>query len=317
MKGKPIMKLKKILSLALVLVLAISCLCGCGAEPTSTPETTPAPDSTPDSVPEADEGEPAMTYKLVSTAADITEILDGLGHGSDIVLADVYSAGAGSVNSEVCTMDYLNPDVEAIIALSPDCVFVSGSSTDGTVDPYTALSEAGVKVVYVPTAASIQGIKDNITAIANEVGASDKAAELNSSIDEAIENAKKRAEGKEPVSVYFEIGAAPWLYTFGSGTFLDEIITVCGGKNIYSAEQGWISNTEETVIAANPDVIITNVMYDGYDYNEILSRPGWDVISAVKNSKVYSVDANATSRGSQNIVKGIEEISKAIVPDEE
>lgn len=307
------MKLTKILSLALALVLALGCLCGCGAEPTSSPDVTPAPDS----VPEADEGEPAKTYKLVSTAADITEILDGLGHGSDIVLADVYSAGAGSVNSEVCTMDYLNPDVEAIIALSPDCVFVSGSSTDGTVDPYSALTEAGVKVVYIPTAASIQGIKDNIAAIADEVGASDKASELNASIDEAVEAAKKRAEGKEPVSVYFEIGAAPWLYTFGNGTFLDEIITVCGGRNIYSAEQGWISNTEETVIAANPEVIITNVMYDGYDYNEILSRPGWEAIAAVKNSRVVSVDANATSRGSQNIVKGIEAISKAIIPDEE
>lgn len=307
------MKLTKILSLALALVLALGCLCGCGAEPTSSPDVTPAPDS----VPEADEGEPAKTYKLVSTAADITEILDGLGHGSDIVLADVYSAGAGSVNSEVCTMDYLNPDVEAIIALSPDCVFVSGSSTDGTVDPYSALTEAGVKVVYIPTAASIQGIKDNIAAIADEVGASDKASELNASIDEAVEAAKKRAEGKEPVSVYFEIGAAPWLYTFGNGTFLDEIITVCGGRNIYSAEQGWISNTEETVIAANPEVIITNVMYDGYDYNEILSRPGWEAIAAVKNSRVVGVDANATSRGSQNIVKGIEAISKAIIPDEE
>ncbi len=311
------MKITKILSLALALVLAVSCLCGCGAEPTSTPETTPAPDSSPDSVPETDETVPAKDYKLVSTAADITEILDGLGHGDDIVLADVYSAGVGSVNVEVCTMDYLNPDVEAIIALTPDCVFVSGSSTDGTVDPYSALSEAGVKVVYIPTAASIQGIKDNISAIAAEVEATDKAAELNASIDGAIEAAKKRAEGKEPVSVYFEIGAAPWLYTCGNGTFLDEIITVCGGKNIYSAEAGWISNTEETVIAANPDVIITNVMYDGYDYNEILSRPGWEVIGAVKNSKVYSVDANATSRGSQNIIKGIEEISKAIVPDEE
>lgn len=307
------MKLTKILSLALALVLALGCLCGCGAEPTSSPDVTPAPDS----VPEADEGEPAKTYKLVSTAADITEILDGLGHGGDIVLADVYSAGAGSVNSEVCTMDYLNPDVEAIIALSPDCVFVSGSSTDGTVDPYSALTEAGVKVVYIPTAASIQGIKDNIAAIADEVGASDKASELNASIDEAVEAAKKRADGKDPVSVYFEIGAAPWLYTFGNGTFLDEIITVCGGRNIYSAEQGWISNTEETVIAANPEVIITNVMYDGYDYNEILSRPGWEAIAAVKNSRVVGVDANATSRGSQNIVKGIEAISKAIIPDEE
>jgi len=95
--------------------------------------------SPPDPVPEADGGEPAKTYKLVSTAADITEILDGLGHGGDIVLADVYSAGAGSVNSEVCTMDYLNPDVEAIIALSPDCVFVSGSSTDPRLHQTTLL----------------------------------------------------------------------------------------------------------------------------------------------------------------------------------
>lgn len=310
------MKLTKILSLALALMLALGCLCGCGADPASTPEITPAPDSAPDTEPETDETVPAKDYKLVSTAADISEILDGLGFGDDIVLADVYSAGVGSVNADVCTMDYLNPDVEAIIALSPDCVFVSGSSTDGTVDPYAALTEAGVKVVYIPTAASIQGIKDNISAIAAEVEAADKASELNASIDEAIEAAKKRAEGKEPVSVYFEIGAAPWLYTFGNGTFLDEIITVCGGKNIYADQQGWISNTEETVISANPDVIITNVMYDGYDYNEILSRAGWDVINAVKNSRIVSVDSNATSRGSQNIVKGIEEISKAIVPDE-
>ncbi len=288
------MKIKKLLSLTLALILALSCLCGCASG----------------------ENEPAKDYVLVSTAADISEILDGLGYGEDIALADVYSAGIGSVKPEVCTMDYLNPDVEAIIALSPDCVFVSGSSTDGVADPYSALSEAGVKVVYIPTAASIQGIKDNISAIAAEVNAAKAADGLNASIDDAVAAAKKRAEGKEQVSVYFEIGAAPWLYTFGNGTFLDEIITVCGGKNIYADQQGWISNTEETVIAANPDVIITNVMYDGYDYNEILSRPGWDVIAAVKSSRVYSVDANATSRGSQNIVKGIEEISKAIIPDE-
>ncbi len=289
------MKIKNALSIVLTVALMLSCLCGCASG--------------------ADE--PSEDYILVSTAADITEIIDGLGYGENIALADVYSSGIGSVRSDVCTMDYLNPDVEAIIALEPDCVFVSGSSTDGTVDPYSSLLEAGIRVVYIPTAESIQGIKDNISAIAAEIDASEKAEELNSSIDEAIENAKKRAEGKEQVSVYFEISAAPWLYTFGNGTFLDEIVTACGGKNIYSAEHGWISNSEETVIAADPEVIITNVMYDGYDYNEILSRPGWDVISAVKNSRVYSVDANATSRGSQNIVKGIEQISKAIVPDEE
>lgn len=302
------MNLKKVLTLVLAFLLLLTMLAGCGSEPAETPVSKPETQQNDVN----DDAQPPVELKLISTAADITEILDGLGCSSQIVLADTYSAGIGEVNSEICTMDYLSPDIEAIAALSPDCVFVSGSSTDGTVDPYSALAELGIKAVYIPTAESIDGIKANISAIANEVSAADKADELNKSIDEAVEEAKKLAEGREAVSVYFEISSAPWLYTCGNGTFLDEIITVCGGKNIYSETAGWISNTEESVLEANPQIIITNVMYDGYDYNEIYSRPGWETIDAVKNKRVYSVDANASSRGSQNIVKAIKEISGAI-----
>lgn len=284
---------------------------------------TPA-DDTPEPVTttvqtEADEQDAvAQELRLVSTAADITEILDGLLLSESIVAADSYSLGIGNVDPEVCTLDYTNPDVETIISLEPDVVFVSGSSTDGTVDPYSALSDAGVNVVYIPTAESISGIIDNIELIAENTGAEDKAEELTASIDEAVADAKARAEslGGEKVSVYFEISAAPWFYSFGSNTYLDEIISICGGENIYSEETGWISNTEESILAANPQVILTNVMYDGYDYNEIYSREGWEAIDAVVNHRVYSIDANASSRGSQNIVKAIQEISLAIIPDE-
>ena len=284
---------------------------------------TPA-DDTPEPVTttvqtEADEQDAvAQELRLVSTAADITEILDGLLLSESIVAVDSYSLGIGNVDPEVCTLDYTNPDVETIISLEPDVVFVSGSSTDGTVDPYSALSDAGVNVVYIPTAESISGIIDNIELIAENTGAEDKAEELTASIDEAVADAKARAEslGGEKVSVYFEISAAPWFYSFGSNTYLDEIISICGGENIYSEETGWISNTEESILAANPQVILTNVMYDGYDYNEIYSREGWEAIDAVVNHRVYSIDANASSRGSQNIVKAIQEISLAIIPDE-
>ena len=284
---------------------------------------TPA-DDTPEPVTttvqtEADEQDAvAQELRLVSTAADITEILDGLLLSESIVAVDSYSLGIGNVDPEICTLDYTNPDVETIISLEPDVVFVSGSSTDGTVDPYSALSDAGVNVVYIPTAESISGIIDNIELIAENTGAEDKAEELTASIDEAVADAKARAEslGGEKVSVYFEISAAPWFYSFGSNTYLDEIISICGGENIYSEETGWISNTEESILAANPQVILTNVMYDGYDYNEIYSREGWEAIDAVVNHRVYSIDANASSRGSQNIVKAIQEISLAIIPDE-
>lgn len=304
----------KIRTTALFILLAFTLsMAACTpADDTSEPVTTTVQTETDEQDTVVEE------LRLVSTAADITEILDGLLLSESIVAADSYSLGIGNVDPEVCTLDYTNPDVETIISLEPDVVFVSGSSTDGTVDPYSALSDAGVNVVYIPTAESISGIIDNIELIAENTGAEDKAEELTASIDEAVADAKARAEslGGEKVSVYFEISAAPWFYSFGSNTYLDEIISICGGENIYSEETGWISNTEESILAANPQVILTNVMYDGYDYNEIYSREGWDTIDAVVNHRVYSIDANASSRGSQNIVKAIEEISLAIIPDE-
>ena len=304
----------KIRTMALFILLAFTLSMAACAPADDTPEPVTTTVQT-----EADEQDAvAQELRLVSTAADITEILDGLLLSESIVAADSYSLGIGNVDPEVCTLDYTNPDVETIISLEPDVVFVSGSSTDGTVDPYSALSDAGVNVVYIPTAESISGIIDNIELIAENTGAEDKAEELTSSIDEAVADAKTRAEslGGENVSVYFEISAAPWFYSFGSNTYLDEIISICGGENIYSEETGWISNTEESILAANPQVILTNVMYDGYDYNEIYSREGWEAIDAVVNHRVYSIDANASSRGSQNIVKAIQEISLAIIPDE-
>lgn len=287
------MKLKRIISIALSLLIASLLLASCGEETDDSKEQ----------------------LKLISTAADITEILGGLGLNDAVVAADTYSSDVSGISAEICTLDYMNPNIEAILGLSPDVVFVSGSSTDGTVDPYSALKDSGVNVIYVPTALSIDGIKENIALIADAVDKKDESDKLIKEIDDAVANAKAKADGLEKVSVYFEIGAAPWLYSFGSGTFLNDIITICGGENIYAEQSGWLSNTEESVLTANPSVIITNVMYDGYDSAEILSRPGWDTIDAVKNSRVVSVDANASSRGSQNIVKAIEEISKAIHPE--
>ncbi len=287
------MKLKRIISIALSLLIASLLLASCGEKTDDSKEQ----------------------LKLISTAADITEILGGLGLNDAVVAADTYSSDVSGISAEICTLDYMNPNIEAILGLSPDVVFVSGSSTDGTVDPYSALKDSGVNVIYVPTALSIDGIKENIALIADAVDKKDESDKLIKEIDDAVANAKAKADGLEKVSVYFEIGAAPWLYSFGSGTFLNDIITICGGENIYAEQSGWLSNTEESVLTANPSVIITNVMYDGYDSAEILSRPGWDTIDAVKNSRVVSVDANASSRGSQNIVKAIEEISKAIHPE--
>ena len=253
---------------------------------------------------------------IVSAAPSISEMLSGLGLANKIIAADVYSADVDGVDPSVCTLDFYNLNIEELTALSPDLIIVSGMSMSGADDPYAALKEAGVNVIYIPTSNSIASVKLDIEFLAGYLLAEQQGAELIADITDAVNDISEKAAGiTETKSVYFEIGAASYLYTCGNNTFINEMITLAGAENIYGSEDGWISNSEESVIAANPDVIITNVQYDGYDYNEIKSRMGWENITAVKNGAVYSVGANETSRPSQHIVEGMYQVAEAIYPE--
>ncbi len=121
---------------------------------------------------------------------------------------------------------------------------------------------------------------------------------------------------KDKKKVYFEIGPAPTLYSVGKDTFINEMIQTIGAENIFANQDAWISPSEESVIDANPDVILTNVNYVENPTKEIMSRDGWDNITAVKEKAVYSIDANSSSRPTQNIIKALKEMAKAVYPDE-
>ncbi len=259
---------------------------------------------------------PSSINTIVSAAPSITEILSGLGLANKVIAADVYSADVEGIDPAICTLDFYNLNIEELAALEPDLVIINGISMTGADDPYASLKDAGVNVIYIPTSSSIEAVKMDIEFLSKYTGTASEGAKLIADIDTAVNDVSaKAAEISDKRSVYFEIGAAPYLYTCGSGTFIDEILNLIGAENIYGSEEGWISNSEESVIAADPDVILTNVAYDGYDFNEIKTRAGWESISAVKNGRVYYVDSNATARASQNIVKGIYEVARAVYPE--
>ena len=116
-------------------------------------------------------------------------------------------------------------------------------------------------------------------------------------------------------SVYFEISAAPDLYSFGSGVFLNEMIELIGAENILADQEGWLAVDAETVVAANPDVILTNVNYIEDPVAEILGRSGWEGVNAVKNAQVFYIDNMASSLSNQNIVKALDQMAQAVYPD--
>ena len=101
----------------------------------------------------------------------------------------------------------------------------------------------------------------------------------------------------------------------GSGTYLDEMIRWVGGENILAGQEGWISVEGESVAAANPDMIFTNVNYIENPVEEILGREGWADVTAVAEKEVYYIDNMASSLPNQNIVKAMCQMAQALYPD--
>ena len=260
---------------------------------------------------------PTNIEKIVSTAPSNTEILTALGMGDKIVCMDTYSEGIEGVNKDVVKMDFSAPDAEAIIGLEPDIVIASGYNKAGSSDdPFKSLSDVGIPVVYIPSSDSIEGIYKDIEFVASVVGKEDKGKEIiddmKSDIEEIAKVGKTITDKKK---VYIEIGPAPTLYSVGGSTFLNEMVEIVGAENIFEDQDAWISPSEESVIDANPDVILTTVNYVENPTDEIKSREGWEHINAVKNNEVYYIDSDSASRPTQNIIKALNEIAKAIYPD--
>jgi len=302
-------KKSKILSLLFTVCLATMLFIGC-SEKTVTMTDREGTEFTA----------PKQVKTIISTAPSNTEVLVGLGLSDKLVAIDKYSADVEGINTELPEIDFRNPDAETLITLNPDIIIASGHNKVGDNDPFKLIKEAGIPVAYIPSSYSIEGIYEDIEFIASLTGTEKQGKEI-------IENMKKEvAEIKaigdtvtDKKKVYFEIGAGSNLFSFGSDTFLNEMIETIGAENIFKDEKSWISTSAESIIDANPNVILVNTSGTNEAgktaVEDVISRDGWDSINAVKEGKVFTVDKNASSRPSQNIIKALKEMANYVYPE--
>ncbi|MGL5316621.1 MAG: ABC transporter substrate-binding protein [Peptostreptococcaceae bacterium] len=260
---------------------------------------------------------PNQIEKIISTAPSNTEVIVDLGLSDKLVAVDTYSTDIDGIDDNIDKIDFSNPDAEAIVGLEPDLIIASGHNKTGTAeDPFKAISDAGIPVVYIPSSDSIEGIYSDIEFIADVLNEEEKGkALIDNTKKEISEIAEIGKSIKDKKQVYFEIGPEPTLYSFGGSTFLNEMIELVGAQNIFKDEPAWVSPSEEAIIEANPDVILTNVNYIDNPLEQIKSRKGWENITAIKEDKVYSIDTNSSSRPSHKVIIALKEMAKAIYPE--
>lgn len=312
--------MKKLISIAIVLLMLITILTGCSPEGPKASQEPEAASSESLLVLRDPAGNeitiPEVINSIITLAPSTTEILIELGLKDKIIASDTQAQIMGILPDSLPYIDLMAPDIEQIIALKPDILFVTGMSMVEGNDPFKPVADLGITVAYIPSSESIEQIYNDIAFISKTVKEEAKGQEIIDKMKAKIADIKAIGDTiTDKKSVYFELGAAPYMYSFGKGVFLNEMIEIIGATNSLGDQNSWISVSEEAVLSANPDVIITNVNYIENPIDEIKSRLGWESVNAIQNNQVHYVDNFKSSLPSHNIVIALEEMAKSVYPD--
>jgi iron complex transport system substrate-binding protein len=203
-------------------------------------------------------------------------------------------------------------NLEKIVSLSPDVVLVAGITPK---DVITSL-EAQKLTVVVLNPANLDGIVTNLNLLGQIENVPDKAAAAVTTFQNKLaEVSAKVSAVSAKQRVFYELD--PTLFTVGPGSFIDEIITRAGGQNIVTdTSNAYPQLNQEAVVSKDPQVILVGDDTGGTDTPELISaRPGWQVISAVKNKRVFAVSADLVNRPGPRAPLGVEAVAKLLYPD--
>ena len=301
-----------------LLTLLIIALVGCTSAKAPV-ASEPAGTEAPESVSVVDDAGRTVEVvrnpqRLVSLAPSNTEILFALGLGDKVVGVTDFCDYPEEAKAIEQVGTYFEPNIEIIFSLSPDLVLAITSLPE----VIAKLEELGVPTLILDPS-DLEGILADIQLVGQATGAEREAEALVTELRERIAVVTEKAgEAKERVRVFCEIDATdpskPWAS--GPGSFMDAMIRLSGGTNVAAdADSPWPQLSAEEIIAKDPEIIILADSKYGVTAESVRERPGWDVITAVKEGAIYDIDDDLIKRPAPRIVDGLETVAKIIHPE--
>lgn len=313
--------MKKILAFLLAFLLALS-LAGCNSGTTAEPPAVNQDNRNP--VEEAKQDFPVIiadSYgreitivkkpeKLISLAPANTEILFAIGAGDRIFGVTDYCEYPAAALEKAKIGDFSNPNIELIIEIEPDVVFVAAGVQREVLNQ---LEEVGIVVVTLD-AENLDQVLKNISLAGKIVGNEEESSKLVVQMEARIQAVKtKLAAAAATPTIFFEVWDDP-LMTAGPNTFINDLINLAGGSNIASdAAEQYGQFSMELLLERDPEIYLIND--HAHTPKDVMTRPNYGSLSSVKNEKVYAINDDLVTLPGPRLVEGLEEMARILHPE--
>ncbi|MEM6530841.1 MAG: ABC transporter substrate-binding protein [Chloroflexota bacterium] len=220
--------------------------------------------------------------RLVTMGGSVTEIVFALGAGERVVARDSSSLYP-LVVEELDEVGYVRQlSAEPILAMEPTLIITIEDA--GPPEAIEQLQAAGVTMLVVPTAESVEGVVEKVNTIAMALELEDEGVTLVETIEANYASALALQEDIEstPRVMFLYARGAGAVSVSGTDTSANTMIELVGAENAVTEFDGYQPITAESVVTAAPDVILlmTRGLASLGGVDGLLEQPhrqGWQV----------------------------------------
>jgi len=223
----------------------------------------------------------AAARRIVSLIPATTELLFALGLGPAVVGRTAwcdYPAEAAKVPN---MGDGLQPNLEAVLGARPDLVVLYKSSQNEAAAQ--RLRAQGVPTVVVSTdrLEDVPRVARLLARLGGRPGAGDSLA---AAYERGLAEATVRAGPRSPTILLLAWEQPP--ITIGAGSFLSELVTRAGARNLFAdLPQPSAPISLESIASRNPDYVLVI----GGGAPAYASRPEWQSVPAIRERRFVQV----------------------------
>ena len=260
---------------------------------------------------------PVRIDRIVSLAPSVTENVFAVGAGDRLVGVTTFCNYPEQAQAIAKVGDTMNPNMETIVALKPDVVLVSTASQ---IEAFTKTLEANGIALFVTDPVGLPGVYKSLGDLGDIFGTTEQANRAIAQLKARESSLPVRCTTGDglsddsrplpPIRVFVQISREP-LFTIGKQSFLNGVLNEACGRSVTDAvETAFPKLSKETAAALNPEVIILSDSEDNREPNDSFrSSP------AVKNGRVYRINADIISRPGPRLVDALEQIAKDLHPE--
>jgi iron complex transport system substrate-binding protein len=230
--------------------------------------------------------------RIVAIGGAITEIFYALGLEDRLAGVDSTSLYPTAALRDKANVGYMRQlSAEGVLGLNPSLVLaMQGSGPKETMD---VLEAAKVPLILVPESFTEDGLIDKIRLVGHAMNVDAKAACLTTAVENDLAQLRElRAKVTKPVRVMFVMSFINGrALVAGQMTAANEIVQLAGAVNAIDGYDGYKPITDEAIVAAKPDVVLSiDRGKDSLDAETVYRHPAFALTPVAANRTFISME---------------------------